>query len=180
MSAATTQSLVLSSPSSLSSSSTSLCLQRKHHRHYRRRQLVAVKASKSIGKSSFGERKDKSNDKGLLAVSTSLLVLSSQSAFFQAFAEEASSSSSGDVSPFAGVVDIADRAKGMGLEGIVADGTDVLAMYETTSVAVAKARRGETRQDKAGQYKARQRKAGQGTNSNGKECRKCEGTCFDV
>ena len=114
MSAATTQSLVLSSPSS---SSTSLCLQRKHHRHYRRRQLVvAVKASKSIGKSSFGERKDKSNDKGLLAVSTSLLVLSSQSAFFQAFAEEASSSSSGDVSPFAGVVDIA----ALGLLGVLA------------------------------------------------------------
>lgn len=111
MSAATTQSLVLSSPSS-SSSSTSLCLQRKHHRHYRRRQLVAVKASKSIGKSSFGE----SNDKGLLAVSTSLLVLSSQSAFFQAFAEEASSSSSGDVSPFAGVVDIA----ALGLLGVLA------------------------------------------------------------
>ena len=116
MSAATTQSLVLSSPSS-SSSSTSLCLQRKHHRHYRRRQLVvAVKASKSIGKSSFGERKDKSNDKGLLAVSTSLLVLSSQSAFFQAFAEEASSSSSGDISPFAGVVDIA----ALGLLGVLA------------------------------------------------------------
>ena len=114
MSAATTQSLV-SSPSS--SSSTSLCLQRKHHRHYRRRQLVvAVKASKSIGKSSFGERKDKSNDKGLLAVSTSLLVLSSQSAFFQAFAEEASSSSSGDISPFAGVVDIA----ALGLLGVLA------------------------------------------------------------
>ncbi len=110
---ATTQSLVLSSPSS---SSTSLCLQRKHHRHYRRRQLVAVKASKSIGKSSFGERKDKSNDKGLLAVSTSLLVLSSQSAFFQAFAEEASSSSSGDISPFAGVVDIA----ALGLLGVLA------------------------------------------------------------
>lgn len=114
MSATTTQSLVLSSPSS--SSSTSLCLQRKHHRHYRRRQLVAVKASKSIGKSSFGERKDKSNDKGLLAVSTSLLVLSSQSAFFQAFAEEASSSSSGDISPFAGVVDIA----ALGLLGVLA------------------------------------------------------------
>ena len=113
MSAANTQSLVLSSPSS---SSTSLCLQRKHHRHYRRRQLVAVKASKSIGKSSFGERKDKSNDKGLLAVSTSLLVLSSQSAFFQAFAEEASSSSSGDISPFAGVVDIA----ALGLLGVLA------------------------------------------------------------
>ena len=110
---ATTQSLVLSSPSS---SSTSLCLQRKHHRHYRRRQLVAVKASKSIGKSSFGERKDKNNDKGLLAVSTSLLVLSSQSAFFQAFAEEASSSSSGDISPFAGVVDIA----ALGLLGVLA------------------------------------------------------------
>ena len=114
MSATTTQSLVLSSPSS--SSSTSLCLQTKHHRHYRRRQLVAVKASKSIGKSSFGERKDKSNDKGLLAVSTSLLVLSSQSAFFQAFAEEASSSSSGDISPFAGVVDIA----ALGLLGVLA------------------------------------------------------------
>ena len=42
-----------------------------------------------------------------------------------------------------GVIDIADRAKGMGLEGIIADGTDVLAMYETTSVAVAKARRGD-------------------------------------
>ena len=112
MSAANTQSLVLSSPSS---SSTSLCLQRKHNRHYRRRQL-AVKASKSIGKSSFGERKDKSNDKGLLAVSTSLLVLSSQSAFFQAFAEEASSSSSGDISPFAGVVDIA----ALGLLGVLA------------------------------------------------------------
>ena len=114
MSATTTQSLVLSSPSS--SSSTSICLQTKHHRHYRRRQLVAVKASKSIGKSSFGERKDKSNDKGLLAVSTSLLVLSSQSAFFQAFAEEASSSSSGDISPFAGVVDIA----AFGLLGVLA------------------------------------------------------------
>jgi|TARA_B100001996_G_scaffold252230_1_gene195719 hypothetical protein len=77
---------------------------------------LAVKASKSIGKSSFGERKDKSNDKGLLAVSTSLLVLSSQSAFFQAFAEEASSSSSGDISPFAGVVDIA----ALGLLGVLA------------------------------------------------------------
>ena len=42
-----------------------------------------------------------------------------------------------------GVVDIADRAKGMGLEGIIADGSDVLAMYETTSSAVAKARRGD-------------------------------------
>ena len=42
-----------------------------------------------------------------------------------------------------GVVDIADRAKGMGLEGVITDGSDVVAMYETTSIAVAKARRGD-------------------------------------
>ena len=41
------------------------------------------------------------------------------------------------------IEDIADRAKGLGLEGVIADGTDVLAMYETVSAAVAKARRGD-------------------------------------
>ncbi|MFT5088546.1 MAG: TPP-dependent pyruvate/acetoin dehydrogenase alpha subunit [Candidatus Latescibacterota bacterium] len=41
-----------------------------------------------------------------------------------------------------GVKDIADRAKGLGLEGLIVDGSDVLAMYEAMSNAVAKARKG--------------------------------------
>ncbi len=41
------------------------------------------------------------------------------------------------------VVDIAERAKGYGIPGIVADGTDPLAMYEIATEAVARARRGE-------------------------------------
>ena len=108
MSAATTQSLVLSSPSSLSSPALS---QRKHHRHYRRRQLVTVKASKSIGKVVL-VRESKSNDKG--SPCPLLYSFSSQSAFFQAFPR--SSSNGGDVSPFAGVVDIA----ALGLLGVLA------------------------------------------------------------
>ncbi len=42
-----------------------------------------------------------------------------------------------------GVEDIADRAKGMGLEGVITDGTDVLEMYDAVSAAVAKARKGD-------------------------------------
>ena len=41
-----------------------------------------------------------------------------------------------------GVTDIADRAKGLGLEGIIADGADVLEMYEKVTAAVTKARKG--------------------------------------
>ena len=41
-----------------------------------------------------------------------------------------------------GVTDIADRAKGLGLEGIIADGADVLEMYEKVTTAVTKARKG--------------------------------------
>jgi TPP-dependent pyruvate/acetoin dehydrogenase alpha subunit len=41
-----------------------------------------------------------------------------------------------------GVKDIADRAKGLGLEGLIVDGSDVLAMHEAMSAAVAKARKG--------------------------------------
>ena len=41
-----------------------------------------------------------------------------------------------------GVEHIADRAKGFGLEGIIADGSDVLEMYEAVSATVAKARNG--------------------------------------
>ena len=42
-----------------------------------------------------------------------------------------------------GVKDIADRAKGLGLEGLIVDGSDVLVMHETMSAAVAKARKGD-------------------------------------
>ncbi len=42
-----------------------------------------------------------------------------------------------------GVKDIADRAKGLGLEGLIVDGSDVLEMYETMCNAVTKARRGD-------------------------------------
>ena len=42
-----------------------------------------------------------------------------------------------------GVTDIADRAKGLGLEGVIADGADVLEMYEKVTAAVAKARQGD-------------------------------------
>jgi 2-oxoisovalerate dehydrogenase E1 component len=38
---------------------------------------------------------------------------------------------------------IADRAKGYGMEGVVVDGNDVLAMYAASKVAVARARAGE-------------------------------------
>lgn len=41
------------------------------------------------------------------------------------------------------VKDIADRAKGYGIPGIVVDGNDVLAVYEATKEAVERARRGE-------------------------------------
>lgn len=41
-----------------------------------------------------------------------------------------------------GVKDIADRAKGLGLEGLIVDGSDVLTMYDTMSTAVSKAREG--------------------------------------
>ncbi len=42
-----------------------------------------------------------------------------------------------------GVKDIADRAKGLGLEGLIVDGSDVLEMYESMSAAVDKARKGD-------------------------------------
>ena len=41
-----------------------------------------------------------------------------------------------------GVEDIADRAKGLGLEGIIVDGSDVLAMFDSVNQAVDKARTG--------------------------------------
>jgi pyruvate dehydrogenase E1 component alpha subunit len=41
------------------------------------------------------------------------------------------------------IVNIADRAAGYGIPGIIADGTDALAMYAAASEAVARARRGE-------------------------------------
>lgn len=41
-----------------------------------------------------------------------------------------------------GVASIADRAKGLGFEGVVADGNDVVAVYETVTSAVNKARSG--------------------------------------
>ena len=52
----------------------------------------------------------------------------------------------GEHTPFTsvtGVPRIADRAAGMGLEGISVDGSDVLAMHEAVSTAVAKARKGK-------------------------------------
>ncbi|MCC7264968.1 MAG: thiamine pyrophosphate-dependent dehydrogenase E1 component subunit alpha [Candidatus Latescibacteria bacterium] len=42
-----------------------------------------------------------------------------------------------------GVKCIADRAAGLGLEGVSVDGSDVLAMYAATAKAVAKARKGQ-------------------------------------
>lgn len=39
--------------------------------------------------------------------------------------------------------DFADRAKGYGIPGVIIDGNDVLAVYETTRTAVDRARRGE-------------------------------------
>ncbi|MGI6038404.1 MAG: thiamine pyrophosphate-dependent dehydrogenase E1 component subunit alpha [Limnochordia bacterium] len=41
------------------------------------------------------------------------------------------------------VKDIADRAKGYGIPGVIVDGMDVLAVYEACQEAVARARRGE-------------------------------------
>lgn len=41
------------------------------------------------------------------------------------------------------IKDIADRAKGYGIPGIIADGTDALAMYDVAVEAVARARRGQ-------------------------------------
>jgi pyruvate dehydrogenase E1 component alpha subunit len=41
------------------------------------------------------------------------------------------------------IVNIADRAAGYGIPGIIADGTDALAMYAAASEAVARARRGD-------------------------------------
>ena len=41
-----------------------------------------------------------------------------------------------------GVEDIADRAKGLGLEGVIVDGSDVLAMFDSVNQAVDKARSG--------------------------------------
>jgi len=41
------------------------------------------------------------------------------------------------------VEDIADRAKGYGFPGVVVDGNDVIAVYETVQEAVKRARRGE-------------------------------------
>jgi pyruvate dehydrogenase E1 component alpha subunit len=52
----------------------------------------------------------------------------------------------GEHTPFTsvtGVARIADRAAGLGLEGVSVDGSDVLAMYEATARAVAKARKGK-------------------------------------
>jgi pyruvate dehydrogenase E1 component alpha subunit/2-oxoisovalerate dehydrogenase E1 component alpha subunit len=43
----------------------------------------------------------------------------------------------------AGIQDFADRAKAYGIPGVSVDGNDVVAVYETTSQAVARARRGE-------------------------------------
>ncbi len=42
-----------------------------------------------------------------------------------------------------GVEDIADRAKGLGLEGVIVDGSDVLAMFDSVNKAVEKARSGD-------------------------------------
>ncbi len=41
------------------------------------------------------------------------------------------------------IKDIADRAKGYGIPGIIADGTDALAMYDVATQAVARARSGQ-------------------------------------
>ena len=41
------------------------------------------------------------------------------------------------------IVDVADRAAGWGMPGVVVDGMDAIAVYEVTSEAVARARRGE-------------------------------------
>ena len=41
-----------------------------------------------------------------------------------------------------GVEDIAQRAEGLGIEGVITDGSDVLEVYRTISTAVSKARRG--------------------------------------
>lgn len=41
------------------------------------------------------------------------------------------------------VVDVADRAAGYGMPGVVVDGMDVMAVYETAGEAVARARRGD-------------------------------------
>ena len=41
------------------------------------------------------------------------------------------------------VTDIADRAHGYGIPGHIVDGQDVVAVYETTQTAVARARRGD-------------------------------------
>jgi len=52
----------------------------------------------------------------------------------------------GEHTPFSavtGVKRIADRAAGLGLEGVEVDGSDVLAMYEATTKAVARARQGK-------------------------------------
>lgn len=52
----------------------------------------------------------------------------------------------GEHTPFTsvtGVANIADRAAGMGLEGVSVDGSEVLAMHEATVKAVAKARKGK-------------------------------------
>ena len=42
-----------------------------------------------------------------------------------------------------GIADVADRAAGYGFPGVVVDGTDPVASYEATAVAVARARAGE-------------------------------------
>ena len=41
------------------------------------------------------------------------------------------------------IVDVADRAAGYGMPGVVVDGMDVVAVYEAARVAVARARNGE-------------------------------------
>jgi len=41
------------------------------------------------------------------------------------------------------VVDLADRAQGYGIPGVVVDGNDVFAVYEAAKAAVERARRGE-------------------------------------
>ena len=41
------------------------------------------------------------------------------------------------------VVDVADRASGYGMPGVVVDGMDVMAVYETAGEAIERARRGE-------------------------------------
>jgi TPP-dependent pyruvate/acetoin dehydrogenase alpha subunit len=45
--------------------------------------------------------------------------------------------------PFIAVQELADRAKGFGLPGVTVDGNDVLAVYETVSKAVRRARTGK-------------------------------------